>query len=223
MQLIVLFGVSVVLSILGCIYLSWFAQQETSEGDFSWHQVVPRGKQLLFAIAMLVGLMGVSVSLVLIYRENGALQNIRLLCLLMLLFLSANVDYRKEIIPNTLILIGLFLRVIFWVLELIQDPAYLWLSFKNELLACVVIGAFFLLCGLLVKGGVGMGDIKLILVMCLFQGFYGVISALFCSLFAAFVLAIVLLIAKKKTRRDSIPFAPSILLGTLASVVLTGM
>ena len=82
---------------------------------------------------------------------------------------------------------------------------------------------FFLLCGLLVIGGVGMGDIKLILIMCLFQGFYGVISALFCSLFAACVLAIALLVLKKKTRRDSIPFAPAILLGTIVSVVLTGM
>ena len=68
-----------------------------------------------------------------------------------------------------------------------------------------------------------MGDIKLMLVMCLFQGFYGVASALFCSLFVAFIYAVVVLITKKKSKSDAVAFAPAILLGTMLSVFLIGM
>ena len=68
-----------------------------------------------------------------------------------------------------------------------------------------------------------MGDIKLMLVMCLFQGFYGVVSSLFCSLFIAFIYAIIVLLLRKKTKKDSVAFAPAILLGTALSIFLTGM
>lgn len=223
MQLTIMVLVAVVLSVAGCAYLAWFDSKEAAQKSLTWKSFLPKGKRLAFTIVMLLGLVGVSVALQYIYGENRLLQNTKLICLLGLLFLAANVDARKEIIPNTLILAGLILRVVYWVLELCYNAGYLWLTFKDELLACAILGVFFLLCGLIVKGGIGMGDIKLVLVMCLFQGLSGVLSSLFCALFAAFVVTIGLLITKKKTRKDAIPFAPSILLGALVSIVLTGI
>ena len=38
------------------------------------------------------------------------------------LFIAANTDARKRLIPNKLVLIGLVLRVVFWVIELITVP-----------------------------------------------------------------------------------------------------
>jgi len=59
--------------------------------------------------------------------------------------------------------------------------------------------------------------------MGLFQGIVGVISSLFLSLLVSFFVAIALLITRKKTRKEAIAFAPSVLIGTAVSMFLTGM
>lgn len=183
----------------------------------------PTGKQLVFYILMALTLCGLSVALTLIYPSNTLTANSKLLILVALLFAAAYVDAKERIIPNWVVLAGLVLRVVFWCIELFTVTDQFWSIMKNDLLACLLVVAFFVVGVLLVKGGIGMGDIKLMLVMCLFQGFYGVVSSLFCSLFVAFFYAIGVLIMKKKTRKDSVAFAPAILLGTILSVFITGM
>ena len=183
----------------------------------------PTGRQLAFLIAMFVGLCATAVGLELIYERNTLLDNLKLITLLALLFTAANVDAKEQRIPNVLILAGLALRVAFWVAELIVVPNQFLAIVMDNLTACLMVGLFFLVGVLLIRGGLGMGDIKLMLVMCLFQGFYGVASALFCSLFVAFIYAVVVLITKKKSKSDAVAFAPAILLGTMLSVFLIGM
>lgn len=185
--------------------------------------VKPTLRRLVFLIVMLLSLCVISVSLELIFVSNSLIENAKLLVLLAILFVAANVDARHRIIPNALVLTGLVLRIVFWLIELFSSPTAFWGIMKNDLLACLLVVAFFIVGVLLVKGGIGMGDIKLMLVMCLFQGFYGVVSSLFCSLFVAFIYAIIVLLFKKKSKKDSVAFAPAILLGTIISVFLTGM
>lgn len=183
----------------------------------------PTLRRLVFLIIMALSLCGVAVMLECVFHSNSLVDNGKLLALLAILFVAANTDARYRIIPNALVLTGLVLRVVFWLVELITSPDSFWGIMKNDLLACLLVVAFVLIGVLLVKGGIGMGDIKLMLVMCLFQGFYGVISSLFFSLFVAFVYAIIALVIKKKTKKDSVAFGPAILLGTVISVFLTGM
>lgn len=201
------------------------ARKEEPAGEAERHSLVQRlqGKRLAFLIVMFLALCAVAVVLARIYPSNSLIDNGKLLVLLALLFVAASVDARQRIIPNAVVLAGLALRAVFWIMELVTAPSSFWNIMKNDLLACLLVVAFFVVGVLLVKGGIGMGDIKLMLVMCLFQGFYGVVSSLFCSLFVAFVYAIVVLLARKKTRKDSVAFAPAILLGTILSIVLTGM
>lgn len=183
----------------------------------------PSRRRLFFLIVMLVSLCGISIALECIFLSNTLVENCKLIILLAILFVAANVDARHRIIPNALVLAGLILRMIFWLIELFTSPETFWGVMKNDLSACLLVVAFFVVGVLLVKGGIGMGDIKLMLVMCLFQGFYGVVSSLFCSLFVAFIYAIVVLLLKKKSKKDSVAFAPAILLGTALSIFLTGM
>ena len=49
------------------------------------------------------------------------------------------------------------------------------------------------------------------------------IFSVFVSLIVSFVISAVLLVTKKKKRRDVIPFAPALMIGTYISVFLTGM
>lgn len=183
----------------------------------------PGTGRLVFLLVMLGSLCAISVILELVFHSNTLIDNSKLLVLLSILFVAANVDARYRIIPNELVLTGLILRIVFWVLELLTSPSTFWGVVKNDLIACLLVIIFFIVGVLLVKGGIGMGDIKLMLVMCLFQGFYGVVSSLFCSMFVAFVYAIIVLLFKKKSKKDSVAFAPAILLGTVISVFLTGM
>lgn len=178
---------------------------------------------MLYCAAMFVGLTGLSVLFVTVYENNRMWTDLRLLFLVAVVFAAAAVDYWSNIIPNELILISLGARVLFWIAELFalrQDFRTLLVS---DLLACLIVVVLFLIGVVVVKSGLGMGDIKLLLVMCLFQGFYGAVSSIFCSLLAAFIISIIALITKKKTRKDTLPFAPAILAGTYLSVFLTGM
>lgn len=184
---------------------------------------MPQGKQWIFLIIMLVSLCGLAVVLETVYERNTLLENLKLLTLMSILFTAAKIDAKERVIPNQLILAGLVLRVAFWAAELIAKPNSFLALMKDNLVACLLVGLFFVIGVLLVKGGLGMGDIKLMLIMSLFQGFYGVVSALFGAMSVAFVYAVVVLLMKKKSRKDSVAFAPAILLGTMLSVLLTGM
>lgn len=180
-------------------------------------------RRIVFLCVMLLSLCAMTVALEWVYPGNTLVDNGKLLTLLAILFAAASVDARQRIIPNMLVLAGIALRVAFWIIELVTVPNEFWSIMKNDLTACLLVAGFFVIGVLLVKGGIGMGDIKLMLVMGLFQGFYGVVGSLFCSLFVAFVYAIVVLILRKKTKKDSVAFAPAILIGTIISVFLTGM
>lgn len=68
-----------------------------------------------------------------------------------------------------------------------------------------------------------MGDIKLFCVMAIYLGLEGIWSAIFCSLIVSFVIAVFSLATKRVNRKDNIPFAPAILIGTYLSIFLTGI
>lgn len=185
--------------------------------------VVPSVARRVYLVVMLLALWCISIALKLIYPSNTLTANAKLIALLAIIFVAANVDARHRIIPNGLVLTGLVLRTFFWIIELITSMDTFWGIMKSDLFACLIVIGFCMVAVLMVKGGIGMGDVKLMLIMCLFQGFYGVISSLFCSLFVAFVYAVAVLLMRKKSRKDSVAFAPAILLGTVLSVFLTGM
>lgn len=75
----------------------------------------------------------------------------------------------------------------------------------------------------LVKNGVGMGDIKLILLMSLYLGIQGIFGVLFMSLIVIFFAGLYLMIIKKRSKREAIPFAPAILAGTVISILVNGI
>ncbi len=198
---------------------------ENTENTEEQTQIVSKRKSLLpwYCLIILIVLCGLSVALTLIYPTNTLLQNIRLLILIAVLFAAAWIDKAKKIIPNQLILAAIVIRVILYIAEFISLKGQFWDVIKSDLIA-MIIPVFFLLIGaVILKGGIGMGDIKLLIVIALYQGLQGALSSVFAALLVAFVISVFLLITKKKGRKDTIPFAPSVLIGTIVSVFLTGM
>lgn len=148
---------------------------------------------------------------------------VKLLSLVMIMFPIAVIDYRTHKIPNQLLVIAVVIRVVIIIIEFLLSASTAVIVIKDNMVGAVVIGIFFLLLLLVFKDSIGMGDIKLFAVMGLYQGLWGGINSVFFSLMVSFVLCIGLLLTRKKGRKDIIPFGPSILLGTIIAMALSGM
>ena len=143
--------------------------------------------------------------------------------MLALLWPVAYVDFVTCRIPNRFIAGGLLARGSILTAELILEQENLLPVLLSDAAAGL---AFFLtaaLCALIVKNSIGAGDMKLFFVMGTFLGLQGTWGAVFLSLVVSFVIAVVLLVTKKKSRKDAIPFGPALMIGTYCSVFLTGM
>lgn len=166
------------------------------------------------------------LSLILIFEEMydiGIFTKIKLLSLVSFLIPAAAIDLRKQVIPNQLLFFSLTFRVLLLVFEFIFSTSTIFLILTDSIAGAVIISAFFLLLYFVFRNSIGMGDIKLFAIMGLYQGFWGVINSVFFSLMTSFLISIGLLVTRKKSRKDTISFAPSILLGTIIAIGLTGM
>ncbi len=151
------------------------------------------------------------------------ISQIKLLVLVLIIFPIAAIDLKLQKIPNCFILSALVIRGLIYIAEFIISVPAAFSTLKDGFLGAIILGGFFLLLLLIFKNSIGMGDIKLFVVMGLYQGLWGAINSVFFSLIVSFFISISLLIGKKKGRKDTIPFGPSVLLGIIIAIALSGM
>jgi leader peptidase (prepilin peptidase)/N-methyltransferase len=127
------------------------------------------------------------------------------------LVVLAAIDLERRIIPNRIVLpaTGLILAT---QIALSPDGAFEWV-------AAAVGAALFLLLPLLIyPSGMGMGDVKLALLLGAGLG-WAVVPALFVGLMAAFVAAVVVLVrGGLAARKTALPFGPFLALGGLVAL-----
>lgn len=174
------------------------------------------------AVSILAGT-GICLIYRLLYSGASTITQLKLIIMVMLLIPIAVADFKQHIIPNIILIVGLVLRIIIYIFEFVQNGSNILEVLKYDLIGAVVIVLFFMLCMLVMRNSIGMGDVKLFGLMGLYHGLWGVMSSVFFSLLVAFVLSVILLLTKKKGRKDNIPFGPSILIGTYIAVILTGI
>ncbi|MBE5944451.1 MAG: hypothetical protein E7258_05985 [Lachnospiraceae bacterium] len=179
------------------------------------------GDNMVFVFAMLILNMFLGNFLVLIY-DNHIVTDVKLMLMVVSLWPIALIDYREKIIPNSILKVLICFRVVLLIPELIclDNPVRLLLA---AVIAAVVMLVACIAVAFLMKDSIGMGDVKLFIVMALYLGVDGIGYAVFCALVVSFFIALYLLCSKKASRKDSIPFAPAILIGTFLSVFLTGI
>lgn len=180
-----------------------------------------RNKVLYLLFAVLT--VAVLITVFQVIYNLDLLTQIKLLTLVLIILPVSVIDIRLQKIPNQFILVALILRICIYVAEFIASVQTAFETLKDNLLGAVIISVFFLLLLLIFKNSIGMGDIKLFAVMGLYQGLWGAINSVFFSLIVSFMISVVLLISKKKKRKDMISFGPSILLGTIVAIGLSGM
>lgn len=129
------------------------------------------------------------------------------------------IDAKERIIPNSLIGTGL----LFWLVMLLLD---IFIGGTNWLQLLVFSGIGGIVCGgllfiisLIAKSALGMGDVKMFFVLGLLYGLTDAYGILLFSVIAMGIVSIVLLIAKKVTRKSTIPMAPFVVFGFLISII----
>ncbi|WP_448002636.1 prepilin peptidase [Agromyces bauzanensis] len=133
------------------------------------------------------------------------------------------VDLAEKRLPNavvfpTLGVVGLLLVPATWA-------AGMWWPLLWAVAGAAGMFAVYFLLAFISPSAMGMGDVKLALVIGLLLGWFG-LNAWLVGLLAAFVvgglLAIVALLLRRVTLRGSIPFGPSMLMGALIAVLFVG-
>jgi leader peptidase (prepilin peptidase)/N-methyltransferase len=133
--------------------------------------------------------------------------------LVLILVPAALIDFEHRIIPNKITGLGVVLALI---LGTALDPA----GEPTRLIAGVAAGGFLLAAALAYPGGMGMGDVKLAVVMGLFLG-KAVAAALLIALLAGVLVGLLIMARKgaKQGRKTAVPFGPFLALGGVAGVL----
>ena len=176
-------------------------------------------KQTQWAAALLLAAAGY----MLVLRAGTYPPNLlRLVLLGTLLTAVAYIDALSHKIPNWIVLCTAAVFAGCTVLDFVLSGTDAVPMALNSVLAAAVFFVVFFLVRLASRGGVGYGDIKMITAAALILGIYGTFSFLLVSHVLAAVAAIALLVSKKATRKDGLPFGPFFYLGYLVTI-LTGM
>jgi len=132
---------------------------------------------------------------------------------LLIIFIT---DYKYEIIPFPIIIVGSFIALISIV---ISSPVLL----LNHLLSGLAAGLFFLFIFFITKGrGMGFGDVVFAVFMGLVLGFPFILAGLYIAFISGALISLLLvLLKKKKLHGGTIPFGPFLVLGT-AIMLLAG-
>lgn len=181
-------------------------------------------KQTQWAAALLLAAAGGFASgYMLVLRAGTYPPNLlRLVLLGTLLTAAAYIDVLSHKIPNWIVLCTAAVFAGCTVLDFVLSGTDAVPMALNSVLAAAVFFVVFFLVRLASRGGVGYGDIKMITAAALILGIYGTFSFLLVSHVLAAVAAIALLVSKKATRKDGLPFGPFFYLGYLVTI-LTGM
>ena len=129
------------------------------------------------------------------------------------------VDKKVKKIPNQLIAALMILRIPGLIATIISNPSA-WLSAVIAPLLGFLTGAIvvFVLM-LLSRGGIGAGDLKLIAVVGLYFGLFGLLEIMIYTMFIASFTGIVLLIMKKAKFKSTMPMAPFICIGSALYII----
>ncbi len=193
-----------------------------SEDDSDLSNKLLTNGAIVYSILMFIITVSASFLFCTIYKDNELLMSIKRLALLSILWPIAYIDYKTYRIPNVFIAFGAICRAVIFVFELLF-ARFAWITLLSEVVAAVALLLAAGLCAICIKNSIGFGDMKLFIIMGLMLSLNGIWSAIFLSLVVSFFISIFLLVTKKKTRKDAIPFGPAIVIGTYLSVCLSGM
>lgn len=176
-----------------------------------------------YLVAALIGNLIICGFYIFLYKNNELLQNIKTISVVTFLWAMAFYDFKFHKIPNKILLWAFVLRVLEFVPELLIYKSDVLKMVLDELIIVFVLFVICMICNFVMKNAIGMGDVKMLMVMGLYLGSEKLFSVIMVSLVIAFLGAIILLAIGKKGRKDEMAFAPFILAGTYLAAILIGI
>ena len=153
-----------------------------------------------------------------VYRIYGlSIQSLIYIILSSALIIIAFIDLNEQIVPDVISLPGI---VIGFIISFFVP----YISFINSALGVLVGGGIILIIGLagsviFKKEAMGGGDVKLAAMIGAFLGWRYIIISLFLGFFLGALVGIVLILSKIKSREDTVPFGPFIVLGSFITLL----
>lgn len=198
------------LAVLGYFFLNYTFKEEGEDKKFLDLKL---NKKALVVAGIFFGI-GILTGLFEIYHEKAATVIIMsYIMLLSVLYFAAIVDFKKSIIPNSLIIAGLVMYVVFALLSILVVGADAKSFLLISLAGGLIIGGLLLLVMLVSKNALGMGDVKLFFLVGLMLGLKNCYEVLLISMVIMALTAIVLLLLKKVDRKTAVPMAPFMAIG----------
>ena len=211
-------------AVFACIVNVFCYKQRKSGKKWKFSkEMLPSGKKEWGCFFLMLGATSVFSALLSIYHQNSFAQDFRRICLLCLLWPIAWNDYKEEKIPNIYLKAGCVYWVMWIIISCLSDRQGLLMEIVRSIFAVLMAAAVCAVCLFVMKNCMGMGDVKLLMVMGLLQGTTGFVSSVVTSLFVSFFVCIYYLASRKKGRKDSIALAPSVLAGATISILLKGV
>jgi len=135
-----------------------------------------------------------------------------LFSLMLVIFIA---DFKYEIIPMEMIIIGFFTALCFHFINFTNL-----MNFTNFFFAALGAGAFFFCLWFFSKGkAMGDGDIYLASLLGFLMGFPNIIISLYAAFLTGAVVGVILILQRKKRLKSHIPFGPFLILGYGITVV----
>ncbi len=148
------------------------------------------------------------------------LKIVRYWILMYALILLALLDWKKRIVPNRVLLVLLGIRTILMIADSICFPSAVLEIVISSAAGMAGGGLMFFLAAMLSRGGIGMGDVKLIAVMGYYLGFQVLMSDLILTLVLTVVAGVFALAFRRVSLHTELPFAPFAAVGTILTILL---
>ena len=133
-------------------------------------------------------------------------------------------DLKHYLIPDNILFPAIIVTIFYRILDALAISGWhvgqnLLLLLANYVLAAILASGFFLSLFIFSRGRwMGFGDVKLAILLGLLLGLPNIFVGLFLAFFLGATIGIILMYAKKKGLKSEIPFAPFLIVGTLAAL-----
>lgn len=124
-------------------------------------------------------------------------------------------DYKEKRIPNRWLLALIIIRAILFGVESVLYPAFIWENVKFILFGAAVNGIILFLAYVISRHSIGVGDVKLFIVLGMYLGTGRTYLILLSALIIAACYGVVKVWRKSMTTKDEMAFAPFVAIGTV--------
>lgn len=142
-----------------------------------------------------------------------------MLCVSCFMIVILAYDLKHLIIPDNVLCPAIAITLVYRFVEILFRYSSFEILLSDYLLSAVIAAGFFLVIYFLSRGRwIGLGDVKLAVLLGLVLGFPKILVGLFLSYLIGGIIGIGLIIAKKKGLKSEVPFAPFLIISTFITL-----